>query len=1099
MFTIYHSNQLNILTNMAATIIKNQPLCDPLQPEIIIVQSTGIAQWMQIEFAIKFGIAANIEFTLPTSFIWQMFTSCLSEIPAENPFSKQAMTWQLMDILVNICQQGCKDYNVICQYLRNDSDQRKCFQFAKQVADLFDQYLVYRPDWLNSWQNGNMVKNLGESQRWQALLWKALVEEKNQSEQQLWHCANFYQYFIQILEHIRTRPPGLPERVFICGISALPPIFLQVLQALGRHIDIHFLFTNPCRYYWSDICDDRGRLQLCHPLLASWGKLGRDSLYLLSQLENIKEIDAFIETSSNCLLKVLQRDILELENHTSVNIRNKIIKNSLSKRPLQSDDYSLCIHICHSIQREVEVLHDSLLAMLTDDPSLLAREIIVMVPDIDQYIPAIQAVFNNSVTAGRCCLPFTISDRRARHIHPVLTAFFSILELPNSRFTAEQVLTLLEVPALASRFSIDDNNLKILRHLVTESGIRWGLDDNTLQELQFLATGQHTWHFGLTRMLLGYAMNSQSSDWRGILPYDDSGGMLVASLAGQLAEFLTRLQHWRNRLAQPRKLEEWLTCVQDIIDDFFTINIEVDTALTLLKSQWQQMLQYGLESGYDRLVSIKLLSDELSACLNHKRINQRFLTGAITFCSLMPMRSIPFKVVCLLGMNNGVYPRTLPKVSFDLMTQQKRRGDRSQRDDDCYLFLEALLSAQQRLYISYIGCALQDNTPRYPSFLVSELCEYIEQSFYLTSEKITDDEIINIKLVRAHLWQWHSRMPFDPENFIPGSKNQSFFKEWLPTASMSGEPYPEFVQPLKSLFITKLSFEALHLFYSHPVRFWFHQRLSIRFCKETFKLAADEPFVIDNLTRYQLNKKIVNVLINRKCIDKLYQHVRSAGQLPYGAFGELIWNKQCKEMTILVEQIQKFYLPENRNIEIFLTFGDIKLSGWLPKVQVNGLLRWYPRKLTVKDSLLLWLEHLVYCAIGGKGESRMFGIRSQWHFAALPTEEAKEHLFCLISGYCQGMIKPLLLLNRSSSAWLAHCFNQQTKSIDWTEDRQRQARDKLIQAWHGNRYVNGEKTDPYLRRIIHQLDDTHIQAIVLAARRYLLFPFMLNLSKFNKT
>ncbi|MFS9539415.1 exonuclease V subunit gamma, partial [Klebsiella pneumoniae] len=180
------------------------------------------------------------------------------------------------------------------------------------------------------------------------------------------------------------------------------------------------------------------------------------------------------------------------------------------------DDRSLSIHVCHSPQREVEVLHDRLLAMLEADPTLTPRDIIVMVADIDSYSPYIQAVFG--AASGDRWLPWAISDRRARESHPVLQAFITLLSLPDSRFASEDVLALLDVPVLAARFNITEEGLRYLRQWVNESGVRWGMDDDNVRELDLPATGQHTWRFGLTRMLLGYAMDSREGEWQSVLP-----------------------------------------------------------------------------------------------------------------------------------------------------------------------------------------------------------------------------------------------------------------------------------------------------------------------------------------------------------------------------------------------------------------------------------------------------------------------------------------------------------------------------------------------------------------------------------------------------
>lgn len=1113
MFTVYHSNQLDLLKTLAAFHIENQPLRNPFQSEVVLVQSPGMAQWLQMSLAEQFGIAANIAFPLPASFIWDMFVRVLPGIPKESAFNKASMSWKLMAILPDMLTRA--EFAMLKHYLTDDEDKRKLFQLAARIADLFDQYLVYRSEWLNSWEKGQQIADLGEAQQWQAPLWAALVEYNRELGQPEWHRANLYARFISTLENSASRPASLPERVFICGISALPPVYLQALQALGKHIDIHLLFTNPCRHYWGDIQDyaflaklqsrrrqhfnhqgesalfrqsdasslfnDAGEQQLSNPLLASWGKLGRDNLFLLAQME-CREIDAFVDIEPDNLLHSLQRDLLELEDNAVIGLKREDWETSRNKRILDPEDRSVSIHLCHSPQREVEVLQDRLLNIMANDPELYPRDIIVMVADIDAYTPFIQAVFGNA-PAGRY-LPFSISDRRASQAHPALQAFISLLSLPDSRFTSEGVLALLEVPALASRFAIDEEGLRRLRHWVGESGIRWGLDDETVRGLDLPPTGQHTWHFGLTRMLLGYAMNSETGHWQGILPYDESSG-LIAELAGNLAELLMRLRRWRELLSAPRELESWLPLCRELLNDFFAGDADAEAALALIEEQWQQVINYGVQAQYQQAVPLSLLRDELASRLDQQRISQRFLAGPVNFCTLMPMRSIPFKVVCLLGMNDGVYPRTLPPLGFDLMSQQPKKGDRSRRDDDRYLFLEALISAQQQLYISYIGRTIQDNSERFPSVLVSELVEYISQSFCLPGDLARDVDTSAAAVV-AHLHHLHSRMPFAAENFLPQAKYPSYATEWLPAAKASGVPHPPFMQPLPELEIAELNFEQLVRFWRHPVRAFFSQRLGVSFLLSDTELPDAEPFTLDNLSRYQLNSQLLNTLIDEQPSEPLYARQRAAGNLPYGAYGELFWQEQLTDMSELAGQVREQRNASN-SWEINLQIDGLQLNGWLPQVQDDGLLRWRPGHLNFTDGLALWLEHLVYCVLGGSGDSRMYGRKeSQWRFPALPAEEAQAWLERYIQGYRQGMCSPLLLLPKTGGAWLEASYDEKSAAILRDENTQEKARIKLLQAWQGNMQVEGEGNDPYLARLFRMLDDATVRAITDNAEAWLL-------------
>ncbi|EEV6988131.1 exodeoxyribonuclease V subunit gamma [Escherichia coli] len=1122
MLRVYHSNRLDVLEALMEFIVERERLDDPFEPEMILVQSTGMAQWLQMTLSQKFGIAANIDFPLPASFIWDMFVRVLPEIPKESAFNKQSMSWKLMTLLPQLLDR--EDFTLLRHYLTDDSDKRKLFQLSSKAADLFDQYLVYRPEWLAQWETGHLVEGLGEAQAWQAPLWKALVEYTHQLGQPRWHRANLYQRFIETLESATTCPPGLPSRVFICGISALPPVYLQALQALGKHIEIHLLFTNPCRYYWGDIKDpaylaklltrqrrhsfeDRelplfrdsenagqlfnsdGEQDVGNPLLASWGKLGRDYIYLLSDLDSSQELDAFVDVMPDNLLHNIQSDILELENRAVAGVNIEEFSRSDNKRPLDPLDSSITFHVCHSPQREVEVLHDRLLAMLEEDPTLTPRDIIVMVADIDSYSPFIQAVFG-SAPADRY-LPYAISDRRARQSHPVLEAFICLLSLPDSRFVSEDVLALLDVPVLAARFDITEEGLRYLRQWVNESGIRWGIDDDNVRELELPATGQHTWRFGLTRMLLGYAMESAQGEWQSVLPYDESSG-LIAELVGHLASLLMQLNIWRRGLAQERPLEEWLPVCRDMLNAFFLPDAETEAAMTLIEQQWQAIIAEGLGAQYGDAVPLSLLRDELAQRLDQERISQRFLAGPVNICTLMPMRSIPFKVVCLLGMNDGVYPRQLAPLGFDLMSQKPKRGDRSRRDDDRYLFLEALISAQQKLYISYIGRSIQDNSERFPSVLVQELIDYIGQSHYLPGDEALNCDESEAR-VKAHLTCLHTRMPFDPQNYQPGER-QSYAREWLPAASQAGKAHSEFVQPLPFTLPETVPLETLQRFWAHPVRAFFQMRLQVNFRTEDSEIPDTEPFILEGLSRYQINQQLLNALVEQDDAERLFRRFRAAGDLPYGAFGEIFWETQCQEMQQLADRVIACRQP-GQSMEIDLACNGVQITGWLPQVQPDGLLRWRPSLLSVAQGMQLWLEHLVYCASGGNGESRLFLRKDgEWRFPPLAAEQALHYLSQLIEGYREGMSAPLLVLPESGGAWLKTCYDAQNDAMLDDDSTLQKARTKFLQAYEGNMMVRGEGDDIWYQRLWRQLTPETMEAIVEQSQRFLLPLFRFNQS-----
>lgn len=1117
MFQVYHSNQLDLLKELIAHLMENEPLSHPFEQEIVLVQSPGMSQWLQIELAKRFGIAANINYPLPATFIWDMFRRVLPDIPKESAYTKQAMTWKLMTILPEVI--GEDEFEPLRHYLQQDTDKRKLHQLAGRVADLFDQYLVYRPEWVDKWRKNELIEGLSQNQLWQKRLWWCLVDYTNKLEQSPWHRANLYQNFIEKLSANPSLGHALPKRIFICGIASLPPVYLQALNAIAEHTDIHLMFTNPCRYYWGDIqshsflaklkqrklrhyldkhevsrfkieehaqnlFNEDGEQDIINPLLASWGKLGRDNLYFISQVEGTNEISAFVDTTRDSILANLQQDILDLEDHSQLGKTIESFESSKDKRPIFDLDESVTFHSCHSAQREVEVLQDRLLALFEQYADLTPRDVIVMVADIDSYAPYIQAVFGN--TASARYIPFSISDRKALQAHPILQAFIMLLDLPQSRFSTEQVLTLLEVSAFSARFGIDESELSLLRRWVNESGIRWGLDDDNVRSLALPVIGQNTWEFGLSRMLLGYAMDSRNGPWKGILPYDECSG-LAAQLAGKLALLVDTLKGWRTLLEQERTLEQWKDVCRQLIDSCFMVDGDTELVLALVTEQWHKIIDNALISGYQETLPLGLIRDELSICFDDEKISQRFLAGAVNFCTLMPMRSVPFKVVCLLGMNDGAYPRSIPPLGFDLMSEKPARGDRKRRDDDRYLFLEALNSAARQLYISYVGLSIRDNQPCNPSVLVTELLDYISQSFCLAGDShLNIDE--SAKRLKQHLVIQHNRVPFAKENFIPETSYQSFANEWLPAAKTTNIEEKPFCIPLDEREpITEISLEQLLRFYRHPIRAFFQQSLKVHFSIEETELPEDEPFILGRLQRYKINDRILNLLVKDENPTPFYQALKASGQLPAKQFGQLFWEQQLEEVIPLAEKVKE-HEAQQFDYQIDVEIKGIKISGLLKNVHENGLLRYRPAYLTANDGVQLWIEHLLFNLSVSKGSSVALGRDSSiWQFSEIEQNEALRYLEDLVLGYCEGQNSPLILLNQSGWNWISACFDKKTKQYDFSsEEMQQKALSALLQSLQGSSMKRGEMEDDYVLRACRSINSTMIQTLLRNTQRFLL-------------
>jgi len=1115
-FQVYHSNQLSLLKDLLVALMQQSPLENPFDNETILVQSPGMAQWLQLEIASSTGIAANIDFPLPASFIWQQFTHVLSDVPESSPFNKMSMTWFIMQLLPECLDDP--DFSALQHYLADDDECRKRFQLSQKIADIFDQYLVYRPEWIDSWDETDLTEISAwdsenpksmplwiEEQRWQAKLWKKLSDkiELSYSQQgKAYHRAGLYKAFLQQLESAETLN-HLPKRIFVFGVSALPESYLQALLGLAKHCDVHFLLTNPCRYYWGDIVDpkllakrfalNRQKLMVSggqiknlddsswqkderhrewalsedeqsevgNPLLASMGKMGRDFLYQLYSLEQ-NEIDAFVDINRDSLLHHIQADILELQDSSQA-----LSLTALGRVVIEENDQSLSLHLSHSIMREVEVLHDNLLLMFNENSGLTPKDIIIMVPNIDQYAPYVQAVFRS--VEGKRYIPFTISDVSAQQENPILMSFLQLLNLNQSRYTREDILRLLEVPAILARFKLNQQDFVLLQKWINESGIRWGLNEQSSEQWDLPKLSQNSWLFGLKRMLLGYAMGDDL--FEGISPYDDVQG-LQGELLGRFIDFIDMLITLESSLNSDYSATQWQQFTYQLIDDFYLEDDENSALFTLIREQVDNLVSGTEEAQFNDSISLFVLLEFLTDKLSTQSNSQRFLAGQVNFCTLMPMRSIPFKVVCLLGMNDGVYPRNIVPMGFDLMAGHRKRGDRSRREEDRYLFLEALLSAQEKLYISYIGRDINDNSEKMTSVLVSELLSYCLQS-YVLAENLNDKSSVASKQLLAKISHEYPMQSFSDSYYKDGIK--TFNPVWWQALQADNINSNELLKPLP-LAEPLIEVQLLHLkqFLKHPCKAFFNRRLDIYFELDDHEQDNDEPFVLDNLQQYHLKGQQFEVALEGRSLTELFEEIKATGELPLAEFAPLAFNRDLQAMADLADITAGYFVGETETVNVDLQFGEKKLLGELSDHCDNGLVRIKTGNIKGKEILTLWLEHLCYCITHGENlNSTLLGQGGGIFFAEVPADFAYQRLTELIELYELGLQQPLPFFIQSAFAWCTFVNLQQPDCFildDLDFETRAEAQQAALDIFASARGFN-EGSDPYISRVYDNIED----------------------------
>jgi len=996
MLHFHTSNRLEKLLTALASILREQPL-PPLQKEIIVVQSKGMERWLALELSKKLGIWANADYPFPRDMMQRLFRDGLSHIPDVSDFDPNILGWTILRLLPALLEN--EDFSELKNYLSDQNkNDLKYYQLAHKIADVFDQYVIYRPDWIESW------KNVENPPHWQAKLWAIIQQDISNRHPQSEPRSALQKRFIQAIEtHNLQR---FPPRLIIFGISALPPFYMEVFQALSQKCDIYFFILNPSKEYWLDIVSKKtisklnekaqGKAESEHyevpnSLLASLGSIGKEFIATFQNLNvNSEEHDYFEEPVEESLLSYLQNDIFNL-------------KESQQTITISDSDNSLQIHSCHSKMREIEVLHDQLLDLFEKTPDLMPSDILVMATDIESYAPLIQAIFE-TVSNKQQRLSFSIADRRRQDESHLIEAFLKGLHLPDSRLTVSQVMSLLENETVRAKFNLLQSDITLVEHWLKQARVRWGIDERSRSALDLPPFFENSWAFGKARLLLGYALpTNEQYLFENILPIDDMEGN-ETEVFGRFLDFIETLFEFCEKLNQPQLPFQWCNILQEFFQIFFedTDNLRDNQ---LIQSAIFNLKQATDKSMFNKEISLPIVRHWIKENLAKEIQTAGFMTGNITFCALMPMRSIPFKVVVLLGMNAQDYPRAHHTPSFDLILKgddKFRAGDRSRRKDDRYLFLEAILSARECLYFSYVGQSIQDNSEIPPSVLLEQLLDYIKQNFKFSHKK---------SLITKHPLQPFSKRYFQQDSPL-FSYAEDYFDVIKNTRTKIAQPF--FRNPLPEVEHSwrKITIEQFIQFYRNPCAYLLQKRLGIYFEDQTLLIENTEPFNVEGLDKYHLQQKLLEHKLNGADNQALFSIIKASGILPPEQMGERIYEAINQDVTAFVAELTKRFDNQSR-IPFAKQLGvdGFELSGEIHDVYPSGFIQYRYAELKAKDYLSAWLRHLFLNSYQSSS-SWLIGLKRGKYqcYEYQPVENretAQLHLKTLLNYYWSGLHFPL--------------------------------------------------------------------------------------------
>lgn len=853
---------------------------------------------------------------------------------------------------------------------------------------------------------------------------------------------------------------SLPRRFALFGIPALPPPTLEIIRHLAHHLDVHLFLLNPSRAYWFDIRTYREQLReaertrsvdptLLHrdvgnSLLASLGKQSRDFIASLLAYDDehvrneelfetpgpdpVRAVPADTREEVRPLLEVLQHDVLDLRERGGRPPLGLEDTRFPQRAPVSGEDRSLQVHVCHGAMREVEVLHDRLLDLFDRHPDLRPSDVVVMTPDIEQYAPAIEAVFATAPEARR--IPYSIADRSLAADSPLVAAFLALLDLPGSRYDANRILDLLELPAVQRRFGLDAEQVERAQRWVRNTNIRWGIDESTPRSLGLPASREHTWRSGLDRLVLGSALAGGGRRlFEGILPYDDVEGA-DARTVGRLVAFAETVFDVERTLATPRPPGHWSADLAELLERVFLPSDEEELSVQSIRDALREL--EGAAAGFDDAVSIDLIRLHLGRELEMPAGQSRFLAGRVTFCALVPMRSIPFEVVCLIGMNDDAFPRSHRPPGFDLIAREPRHGDRSRREDDRYLFLEALLSARRTLHVSYVGRSIRDNSEIPPTVLVSELLDAVRRGFHLAGDE-ESPELERSDRIVEHVVTQHPLQAFSPRYFSGNPKLFSYAAELCEATEAARaqpvEPAPLVQAPLPppAEDALEVDVERLASFFQNPARGFVRGRFDIRLREGEGLIEDSEPFRLDGLDAFRLRADLLALLVEGVPTEQARELLRARGHLPHGSIGDATFAEVARAAAPLAARMRAL-LPDGPPPPVAvapLAAGPLRLTGALTGVTRRGRVDGRPGQIRPADELTTWIRHLVLCALARRGRLPS-GVASETHYVGLdgtlvfrPVADAERHLAELAELYRRGLCEPLPFFPASAAVFVA--------------------------------------------------------------------------------
>lgn len=981
-FYIRSSNSLSALADQLTVEIARQNT-GLFMPVRIVTQTEGMNNWLKEKMALKNGIAANLEFLRLNDLLYQIFKAAGGTY--QKSLSADDLSWLIYDLMGD--DEIKTTYPQLAGYYQtnNQEDNLKKIELAKKISDLLDQYQAYRPEIIEKWNKGELYYNDVEEEKWQKDLWIKAREKAGN----LFPDKSVVKKFIiekindpTAVQHIRQKIPN----IFIFGTVLLTEYHRDLLYLLSGQLPVFIFLPNPSpEIYWYEdqtkkeifYQQKRGRIvqenPVSNPLLLNWGKLIQNTIRLL--FENDEVINQYdfagaVTFQKDTLLHAVQHYISE----------NSIPQENENFSDAKLNDGSILIQSCHSPIREVQSLYNYLVHLADKHPGEInARDIVVQVTDINRYASFIRAVFDNAPYK----FPYKIADETFISSDSVSRALAEVLTLDENHFTSETVMQLLDYSCIKDRFQIyDPDNL---RRVVNEANIRYGIDGKTENDSIYVS-----WNYGLKRIMYGLCISGGEEYGEGkesFFPLDTVEGSSSEEVI-HFACFADTLIALIKEREKERTVSDWLDYVFELTQKLLFNEEDQDS------EEYRQLISVIEKASatreiFDKEISYYVFLKQFLSAIGNAAQEYHFARGGVTFCSTIPMRSIPFKVVAMLGLDFDKFPRKNTRVGFDLMIKKPRKGDRDLKVNDKHLFLETIMSAGDFLYLSYNGQDIQTNAKKPPSILVDELLNF----FYEHAEH--SDEVENRLVVEQPLHTFSRKYGTNDKYYnyllIPAEEKQ------IKT------DHPEEINEMD-----EISFETLYSFYKNPIAWYYKNILNINLDQEDVVLPETELFSLNNLEEWKLKNSWLNE-DESEDLSVTLARKKKTGELPLGNFAEATWEsikEQAEPVKEKYDQIRKGYEPVSENFAIMLE-NSITLTGNLEPVFNDKIPVPCFSKKENKYRFKAYLYQLISCATDSHRKTVFISNERNVEANYISRERAMKQLNVLVRYFREGCKKIL--------------------------------------------------------------------------------------------